>query len=212
MSWNQVGQYAIADIETALSTSFTSRLAIQASNVSLLKPTWHWAGYFVQYLDIPDFGLTRIEQKHNLSLRESSLFVPTIFHPSYKLKFYKAEWIDSLTLTIFEDSMTLNSYNAAPDPNAATATTTNVALSTTSVTLIAANASRKGRVTIGNNSNQDLYISLGATASLLSYAYKIPKLPANGIPVDREIDGYNGVVSGIFAAAGTGGAICTEFV
>lgn len=212
MVWNQVGEYEITSTEIILPVSFTSRLAIKASNFALLRPSWYWAGYFIQYLEIPDFELARIEQKHNLSTRESSLFIPTVFQPSYRLKFYKADWIPSLTLTIYEDSMPLNSYNALPDSNAATAVETTVANTITSAVLIAANPNRKGRAVVTNTSNQDLYIKLGATASLLSYTHKIPKLPANGIPVDREIEGYNGVISGIFAAAGTGGAICTEFV
>lgn len=216
MSWNQVGEYEITGIETALVTSFTSRLAIRASNVTLLKPSWNWAGYFVQYLEIPDFGLARIEQKHNLSTRESSLFIPTVFKPSYRLKFYKADWINSLTLTIYEDSMPINFEPAAPvvnvpNPFASTTVGGTVPVSTSSVAFLAANANRK-KMIIANNSNQDLYIDLDATASVADHAIKIPKISASGFIASYELEEYTGVVSGIWAAAGTGAALIREMV
>lgn len=213
MGWNQVGEYEITSIETALVTSFTSRLAIRASNVALLKPSWNWAGYFVQYLEIPDFGLARVEQKHNLSTRESSLFVPTVFKPSYQLKFYKADWINSLTLTIYEDSMPLSFEPIVNLPNQSAATTGSVTvpLSTVSVSLLTVNANRK-KLIIGNNSTQDLYIDFDAAASTADHAIKIPRVTASGFIATYELGAYTGVVSGIWGAAGTGAALIREMV
>lgn len=213
MTWNQVGQYAITDTEIALPTSFTSRLALSVSNVPTLKPTWFWAGHFVQYLDIPGLGLARIEQKHNLSIREPSLFIPTVFQPSYKLKFYKADWIDSLTLTIFEDSMPLNFEPVVNIPSQAanSASSFTIPNSATSVSLLAANANRK-KLSIANNSNQDLFIDLDATASVADHAIKIPKVTASGFIATYELQSYTGVVSGIWAAAGSGAALVRELL
>jgi hypothetical protein len=216
MSWNQVGEYEVTDIETTLPTSFISRLAIKTSNVALLKASWKWAGYFVQYLEIPDFGLTRIDQKNNLSTREPSLFIPTVFKPSYRLKFYKADWISSLTLTIYEDSMPINFEPAAPvvnvpNPFSSASASFTIPISATSVALLAANPNRK-KLVIANNTNQDMYIDLDATASIADHCIKIPKIAASGFIANYELDDYTGVVSGIWAAAGTGAALIRELV
>jgi hypothetical protein len=213
MSWNQVGEYEVTDIETTLPTSFTSRLAIKASNVALLKPSWKWAGYFVQYLEIPDFGLTRIDQKNNLSTREPTLFIPGVFNPSYRLRFFKADWISSLTLTIYEDSMPLSFEPVVNIPSvvASTAASFTIPISATSVSLLAANSSRK-KLVIANNTNQDLYIDFDATASIADHCIKIPKVTASGFIASYELENYTGVVSGIWAATGTGAALIREMI
>jgi len=78
-----------------------------------------------------------------------------------------------------------------------------VAISITSVTLLAANTSRR-EVIIRNDTNQDLYIAHGGTATLSS-AVKLKK-------GDTYIeDKYTGIISGIWdAVAGGGNAQITE--
>jgi len=78
-----------------------------------------------------------------------------------------------------------------------TGTATSVAISATSVTLIAANSDRR-EVIIRNDTNQDLYIAHGATATTSS-AVRLKK-------DDTYIeDKYTGVISGIWSSAGGGG-------
>jgi hypothetical protein len=65
---------------------------------------------------------------------------------------------------------------------------------------------------IENNSNQDLYIDFDATASVADHAQKLTKVSAGGSITSWSDDHYTGVVSGIWAAAGTGAALIREFV
>jgi hypothetical protein len=214
MTWNRRGIWAISKKETTIPLVFKSQIIAQISNLSNTKPSWFWAGHLIQCLTIPTIGLVRIEQKIDVSIKDSSLFIPEIFEPNYQLKFYKADWIDSLRLTIYEDSMPLN---VTPDsivfPNtvASSSTGTTVPVTATSVVLLAVNTSRK-KYMIENNSNQDLYIDFAATTSVANHAQKIVKISAGGNITSYEDDGYTGVISGIWAAAGTGAALIREFV
>ena len=72
-----------------------------------------------------------------------------------------------------------------------------VAISATSVTLLALNADRKQAI-IRNDTNQDLYITHGATATLSSAI----RLKKNDVYLE---DKYTGVISGIWSAATGGG-------
>jgi hypothetical protein len=64
---------------------------------------------------------------------------------------------------------------------------------------------------IENNSNQDLYIDFAATASVANHAQKVARITAGGSISTWFDDGYTGVISGIWAAAGTGAALIREF-
>lgn len=78
-----------------------------------------------------------------------------------------------------------------------TGTASSVAVSITSVTLVAANADRR-EVIIRNDTNNDLYIAHGGTATTSS-AVKLKK-------GDTYIeDKYTGIISGIWDSAGGGG-------
>jgi len=72
-----------------------------------------------------------------------------------------------------------------------------VAVSITSVTLLAANADRK-QVVIRNDTNQDLYIAHGATATVSSAI----KLKKNDVYLE---DKYTGTISGIWDSVAGGG-------
>ncbi|MGL5940813.1 MAG: hypothetical protein ACRC2S_10545 [Waterburya sp.] len=213
MTWTEIGSWTVVDYETLLSVNFTSRLIVKVSGVANLRPSWNWAGYFYQYLDIEPVGLTRIDRKINISTREAVLFVPEIFKPSYTLKFIRADWIDSLILTIYEDYMPLNFEPIVnvPSTSASSATSVTVPISTTSVSLLAANTNRK-KLVIANNTNQDLYVDLDATAAVADHAIKIPRVSASGFIATYELEQYTGVVSGIWGAAGTGAALIREMI
>jgi hypothetical protein len=216
MNWNVKGSWIISSPETLLPTSFNSRLVIQVSEIAGYRPTWLWAGFFYQYLDLPfnvDGGLVRVSRKIHVPIQDSLLFTPEKYQPDYQLKFIKVDWIDSLILTIYEDSMPLNFEPVINIPSqiASSATSTTVPISATSVSLLAANANRK-KLTVANNSNQDLFIDLDATASVADHAIKIPKVTNSGFIATYELEQYTGVVSGIWAASGSGAALVRELV
>jgi hypothetical protein len=214
MTWNRRGIWAITKKETTIPLVFKSQIITQVSNISNTRPTWYWAGYLIQCLSIPPIGLVRIEQKIDVPIKDSSLFIPEIFKPNYQLKFYKADWIDSLRLTIYEDSMPLNvtpESTVFPNQVATSATSFTIPITATSITLLAANTNRK-KYMIENNSNQDLYIDFDATCSVADHAQKLTKITAGGSITSWSDDSYTGVISGIWAAAGTGAALIREFI
>jgi hypothetical protein len=216
MTWNEIGQWIVSTPEILIPASFTSRLAIKATEITNLRPTWDWAGFFYQYLELAPVGQVRIDKKINVPTREAVLFTPESFQPSYSLKFIKAGWIPSLTLTIYEDSMPLNFEPAAPvvnvpNPFATATASATVPISATSVSFLAANASRR-KLIVANNSNQDLYLDFDATASVADHCIKIPKVAASGFIATYELENYTGVVSGIWLTTGTGAALIREMV
>ena len=216
MTWNEVGQWIVSTPEILMPASFTSRLAIKVTEVTNLRPTWDWAGFFYQYLEFDPVGQVRIDKKINVPTREAVLFTPESFQPSYSLKFIKASWIPSLTLTIYEDSMPLNFEPTVPvvnipNPSASTAASTTIPISATSISFLAARPNRKNLI-IANNSNQDLFIDFDAAAAIGDHCIKIPKIAASGFIATYELENYTGVVSGIWQATGTGAALIREMV
>jgi hypothetical protein len=214
MSWIKKGSWVITKKETLIPVSFKSQIITQAAGIPNLKASWYQAGYFIQSISIPPIGLVRIEDKINVPTKESSLFIPKIFKPNYQLKFYKPDWISQLTLTIYEDSMGLNTAVDSivfPNQNATAATAAAIAITATSIVLLAVNPNRKGYV-IENNSNQDMFFDVAATCSVAAHMLKIPKVTAGGGISSYEGDGYTGVISGIAAAPGAGAWNIREFV
>jgi len=90
--------------------------------------------------------------------------------------------------------------------NSATATLSNVAASATNVTVLAANANRKG-ATIYNDAAtaKDVFLKFGATASATSFTVKLKDKAYYEVPF-----GYTGIIDGIWANAGAGTARVTE--
>jgi hypothetical protein len=216
MTWNLVGTWTITDFKTLLPATFDSRLAVVVSAVNDLRPTWNYAGFFYQMVDIPLVGLSRIELKTGISIQDPIIFIPQNLHLPYQLKFQKADWINSLILTLYEDSMPLN-YSpdtasfTVPNQFASAAISATIPVSAASVNFLGVSPNRK-KLIIGNNSNQDLYIDFDGAASVADHSVKIPKTTANGFIATYEIENYTGVVSGIWAAAGTGAALIRELV
>lgn len=145
MSWIERGQWLITEPETLLPIDFTSRLVIVVSDVAGYRSTWKYAGFCYQYWDLPEIGLTRLNRKINVAIDDPVLFVPEIFTPNYALKFICADWIDALTLTLYEDSMP---YYPPDTTNGVTASSTivtsvSVASNTVPISLLVANSARK---------------------------------------------------------------------
>lgn len=85
-----------------------------------------------------------------------------------------------------------------------TGTLSSVANSATSVTVLAANASRKGATIYNDDTAAVLKIKFGATASATSFVYAIPAGGYFEVPF-----GYTGIIDGI-ASVATGSARVTE--
>lgn len=93
--------------------------------------------------------------------------------------------------------------NASEALGPATATHANVAGATSSTSLLAANAARKGAA-IFNDSTSVLYVKLGFGASSTSFAVKMEAGAYYEVPF-----GFTGLITGIWASA-TGSARVTE--
>jgi hypothetical protein len=94
------------------------------------------------------------------------------------------------------------SISATPT-KATTSATSSVASSAVSVTLLALNANRLG-ATVFNDSNKDLYLKLGAVASLVDFTAKLRAGDYYEVPAN-----YTGVIDGIWSAV-NGSARVTE--
>lgn len=90
--------------------------------------------------------------------------------------------------------------------NTGTFTQTSVAQNAASVTIKAANVNRKG-LWVFNNSTADLYLSLSTPATVASTHFV--KIPAGGFWEMPQVF-YNGIVYGIWSAAGAGAAKIVE--
>jgi hypothetical protein len=110
------------------------------------------------------------------------------------------------------DAGTARTVHASDDPVVArlaaptTGAQTSVASSTSSVTILAASASRKGAGILNDDAN-DLRLLLGpGSASATNYTVLLPSGGYYEVPY-----GYTGVISGIWSADGTGSARVTAF-
>lgn len=206
MTWNLAGSWLIEDRQQLIDETFNSRLAVAVSSVSGLKPTWIFAGYFYQMVDIPVVGLSCIDKKIATSIRNPIIFTPQQTYLPYQLRYQKAEWIDSLILTIYEDSMPLY---GTPDPvifpntKITNSVATTVPPATTSAQVLAANTNRK-KFVISNLTNQILYIELSGAASVVTATISIPPKTASGNVYTYEDDDWNGTVSVISPVTASG--------
>lgn len=91
------------------------------------------------------------------------------------------------------DQITNFTSVATPPANA---TLTSVASSASSVSLLAANASRR-RFRIHNASSKTLYVAFGATASATAFSVLI----ASNANYESPLNDYTGDISGIWASA-----------
>lgn len=88
--------------------------------------------------------------------------------------------------------MPLSNPYSVPSTVASNSAGTTVAASTTSVSLLASNAARKG-ATIWNTSTGNLYIDFGATVATTAYTAKINSGGYYEVPFQ-----YNGAIAGVW--------------
>lgn len=87
-----------------------------------------------------------------------------------------------------------------------TAVVTAVSQSATTVTLLAANANRRGAFIFNDATNRLLLVKLGSGASVTDFSVKM--LP--GSVFELPIPVYTGLVTGIWSGSGSGTAQVTE--
>lgn len=87
----------------------------------------------------------------------------------------------------------LSGFDSSRPANAAITT---IPVSPTSGVILAANAARR-QVIVTNESSKTLYLAFAATASVSSYTIPVP----SGQTVTLTLNGYTGVISGIWSAA-----------
>lgn len=96
--------------------------------------------------------------------------------------------------------------NPSGDGAVSTGTTTSVASQATAVTILAANTARYG-ATVYNDDANALYLLLGTgTVSATVYTVQVPSLGYYEVPF-----GFTGILTGLWAADGSGSARVTEF-
>jgi len=98
----------------------------------------------------------------------------------------------------------MSSVTSPAVPTPSTGVTTSVASNAANVTLLAANAARKGAM-ITNDGSNNLFVKLGATASATSYTAKL--IPGAYYELPSPV--YTGIIDGIWDVA-TGSARITE--
>jgi hypothetical protein len=110
--------------------------------------------------------------------------------------------IRAKAVAIFDaNGVQLSGFDPSRPANAAI---TSVASSATSVSLLAANAARRA-VVITNDGTKILYIAFAATATVAAFTYKL----GSGATIELPLNGYTGVISGIWSAV-NGNARITE--
>ncbi len=104
-------------------------------------------------------------------------------------------------------SHTIGNVNIAP---ATTSTRTTVGDDTIDTALLGANAARK-QVIIVNESDADLYVALGAAASLIDYTYFLPRqYGGQKSQMELPLPVYTGTIRGIWSSNAGGNARITE--
>lgn len=96
--------------------------------------------------------------------------------------------------------------NPAGDGASNTGTSTQVASATSPTTILAANAARYG-ATVFNDDANTLYLLLGS-GTVSATVYTVQVLSGDYFPVPY---GFTGIITGLWAADGSGSARVTEF-
>lgn len=114
--------------------------------------------------------------------------------------------IDPSTGEAYDFDVLLKAADLRANSVAASAAFTSVPSGIGSVTILAANANRKGAAIVNTDANV-LYLDL--TGGAASNARHAAQVAANG--VYQVPFGYTGAITGVWAADGTGAALVTEF-
>jgi hypothetical protein len=120
-------------------------------------------------------------------------------------------WVVNTPVPYATSATAANVLKVSMDDAPTTGTVTTVANSNSSVTILAANSSRKAYI-VCNTSNKDLWISAGATASNTNFYATVPAAAGTVYSCFKDtIPGYTGAITGVWNASGTGNAIITSF-
>ncbi len=103
MAWIRKGLFVINKPEQTLLTNFKSKLLFKVSYVAKKKDTWKWAGRIHQ-INYENSVVTVVGQPTDILINNQVLFVPQKFDNSYRIKFVKPKWIESLQIIIYESS------------------------------------------------------------------------------------------------------------
>lgn len=114
-------------------------------------------------------------------------------------------WSSGSARVVYEISSSTNVVHSIPADKASTATLSQVAISATSVSLVAANVNRKGLI-LTNGGSQIAYVSFAATATTTAYTIAL----AVGAQFVMDNSPYIGALSAIWADTGTGSMQVTE--
>jgi hypothetical protein len=152
------------------------------------------------YIDLPEIQNVRIFTKLHLVRFEN-------INSDFYLAFEKLRAFTNIDLKIYR-LMGLTFQPQLNEQSSSTAITTLIASTAISTVLLPNNPTRLGFIIV-NNSNRDLYLDYDSSASLSDYVQQVPKI-ASGMTASFREDKFTGVVSGIWASAGSGGAIIKE--
>jgi hypothetical protein len=161
--------------------TFKSEYLLVLAKCLNCRATWHKAGYLSHFIDIFPVGKTQIKEKKLILLNKPVIQSFSLFYLEYKLEFEFAEWIESLILEIYEPNMTLFSNNPPSDTPqvgysgdmTGQSSPAVFTLTTTAVSVLAANPNRKGLV-IRNKGSKPAYLGFDATVSANNAPYIIP--------------------------------------
>ncbi len=87
-----------------------------------------------------------------------------------------------------------------------TSVVTSVAQSTSTITILSANPTRKGAIVFNNTTSGFLYVKLGASGTSVDFSYKMPP----GGALELPFPAYTGVITGVWSTSGSGTAQVTE--
>jgi len=158
------------------------------------------------YIDLPEIQNVRIFTKIIL-LNQPHLVRFENINTDFHLAFEKFKNFNNIDLKIYR-TMGLTFQPQTNPVLASAANKSTVASTSVSTVLLPANPDRKGFVIV-NNSNRDLYIDYATFVSASDFAQQIPKIAA-GMTATFTNNSYSGIVTGIWSAIGSGGAIIRE--
>lgn len=198
MSFSLVGQYDLTESEVPFLVPhlFTSgRLILEVSSAFASINRWRRAGFITELIEVPGVGVCRGFNRR-IFFERIAIEVPALLD-SYQLEFISEYWIQALTLKIYESDMPLTKsvMVTVNYQKSNIATSSSIAASVTSVSLLAANANRVG-ATIYNRSNSSMFLKFGVAASATNFTVKVDSGDYYELP-----NGFTGALFGIWEAA-----------
>lgn len=211
-NWELIHEQSLTDIVTKVVGSFNGNPLLVKTMLVEAPATWTKAAEVTQAVDLSPLGEWTPDKKYEiLWLNQLTLIKPLKLdtYDGFRLKIERVRWINLLDIQIYQSLENMPQiYNEPATSLAASAiSSATVAASTTSISLIAANASRKWIKIINTSATADLYIDYDGAASLLDYAEKIPRGGNNAIVISGEE--WRGAIAGIWSTA-NGAAMIRE--